>query len=130
MPAHPSIEAIAAIASGHRLGSQCRHCGLRRGYKSQRGLCCPCFDDRAIRGSYPKLSNACGKKDGVPALPPIELLPDRGPDLPRLPAAANYHGRCADARCEHGLADGCCAPCERDLRARLGIVEQNGASDG
>jgi len=39
--------------TSHLPGTPCLHCVIRRGYRSQRGLCGVCYDDRGIRALYP-----------------------------------------------------------------------------
>ena len=113
MPARPTIDAIAASASGRQLSRMCPHCRLRKGYVGYRRLCCPCFRDLAVRALYPRI------KPGRSQAPPCRAcqLWDA--------LAQGLCLNCLRSSCPHRLADGECAECERQLRERLGIVKDD-----
>lgn len=75
----------------------CQHCGNRLAYCPGQ-LCRPCYDEPTVRVLY------VDSPDWIPAhtlYPPLAQYPD--------PAARS--------RCRHGLLDGECPQCEREVRA-------------
>lgn len=55
-PETTSTGVVAGDKNGHAAcgGRPCRHCRTRVARPGRRGLCNPCFADRAIRAAYPK----------------------------------------------------------------------------